>query len=289
MQDAQGRVLLRVIDGGKKGQVHAHKDNSEWSWNHYEGTTLPSESTKVEIPLCPELGIQYDVVSNRVEAYFLCQKVQQKIINGFNKAEVNTVRWSASVVYRSAIYPAQCPSQCSAVSSIMSIPLVRFFLVAQSQWDDSEELPQFVQKMLQPEPTRKSQVRKSRSFKESSPSETDSSIDTLNSNLMQLTANIKRLLAEPIWSDNAQGIPVNQNWYTDLHNYLVWQWAACGKQKGPSKELKNYIAAPNDFSVEINCVVSPEKMQLLFKLMKASYYVMLSIYFVYLLMLSFIS
>lgn len=91
VQDSKGRVLLRVTDGGKRGLVYAHMDNHEWSWNHYEGTTLAHADTTVEVPLSPELGVRYDVVGKCLEVYFLCQRVRQKIINGFNKAEVGVI------------------------------------------------------------------------------------------------------------------------------------------------------------------------------------------------------
>lgn len=71
-------------------------------------------------------------------------------------------------------------------------------LVLQDQWTSSEDLPQFVEHMLHPEPKCKSRSRSSKQAKESCCAEAVSDIDSVNSSLMQLTANIKRLLSEPI-------------------------------------------------------------------------------------------
>lgn len=88
VQDKDGNVLLRVLDGGKKGQVSSILGSSGWSWNHYEGTTMPSKSTKIEMPLGKELAIRYDIVTSMVEVYVTCDGIQQMLFQGTNKAEV---------------------------------------------------------------------------------------------------------------------------------------------------------------------------------------------------------
>lgn len=88
VQDKNGNVLLRVLEGGKKGQVFSAYGSKQWSWNHYEGTTIPADSNKIEMPLGKEMAIRYDIVTGIVEVYFMCDGIQQMLCKGSNKAEV---------------------------------------------------------------------------------------------------------------------------------------------------------------------------------------------------------
>ncbi|GMH35750.1 hypothetical protein BSKO_03618 [Bryopsis sp. KO-2023] len=142
VQDKEGKMLLRVSNEGKKGQVYQEDGALLSSWDHYDGTKMTSDSTTVDMPLSKDMGIRYCIVSARVEVYILCETVRQM-----------------------------------------------------DQWPDTDsgDCPPFVHEMMEPKKQKKIQPTV-----EVAETSNDVTIDSLNSALIHLTSNIKRLLAEPI-------------------------------------------------------------------------------------------